>query len=927
MRVICLVFWTIETFRPFEMTSPSHIITLIVAAASCPALLYGLEQHTNEPPALVPYVVTGSHLPVTTEQAPVPLTVIDSDALNLWGDASPIQALRKQPFSFGAANTENDSNGGTGSAGANIHGLGNLSTLTLINGRRAGGNSAYGYQHGGFADLNLIPSAAIREIQVATDGTSVAYGSDAVAGTVNVLLHDTFTGNRVDSSYSDTTDGDASEKTFSFLTGQDLSDKTHLVLMGSWYQRNSINARDRQISRDADRRNQGGQNQGSPTYPGRIDVDGIEYVLKDGITAPNSLSDYRAWDEENDLYNFSEAAVAIPEVERKSLMANLSHDLSPSLQLWSELLYTESDFDNGLAPAPWFGGTFPFAGLNFPVHSEILDAAKDSDYRPGDIAPDDLDQVNYRSFEIGNLTVDQEKSALRGLLGLRGQLGEWQWETAALYIETDFDAKFSGIADETAVVDLINSGAFNPFATAYASGPGYDNAAALATAARKPTNHYNEAFWSYDIKASAPIYELPSGSVHLATGLEYREETIDVDIDPLFESGANLGAGAQSSFAAKRSVASLFAETLIPIFSSGHQKLDLSLSARYEDYLDKPTSGSSDSSNGYDTFVYKAAIFYEPNEAIRFQVAYGTSFRAPTLTESYGGDTFSAPIYNDPLGFTPSSSRIDTSVSGNPDLDPEESTNLNVGFVFEPNKSRGWRLSVDYYKIETEDVIVNGAQYFVDQAAQGNDIGDAFVLRDPGTQALTGVFANWFNAAESSTDGINYKLSYKEPTSNGYWQASLGVNQVLTYELKATEDSPNESYLGKLIDPNAAGDSIVGRGSIPRYKGYAELTWLREGLILGGKLNYIHSLDDNKAFTSDGKSREVDSWTSLDLVASYSWKPSAGVWFSGTTLTCGIDNVTDEAPPFAAGAFADGYDTSLYSLAGRRYRIALSRDF
>ena len=71
----------------------------------------------------------------------------------------------------------------------------------------------------------------------------------------------------------------------------------------------------------------------------------------------------------------------------------------------------------------------------------------------------------------------------------------------------------------------------------------------------------------------------------------------------------------------------------------------------------------------------------------------------------------------------------------------------------------------------------------------------------------------------------------------------------------------------------------------------------------------------------------MDSWTSLDLVASYSWKPSAGVWFSGTTLTCGIDNVTDEAPPFAAGAFADGYDTSLYSLAGRRYRIALSRDF
>jgi len=182
-------------------------------------------------------------------------------------------------------------------------------------------------------------------------------------------------------------------------------------------------------------------------------------------------------------------------------------------------------------------------------------------------------------------------------------------------------------------------------------------------------------------------------------------------------------------------------------------------------------------------------------------------------------------------------------------------------------------------------------------------------------------------AAESSTDGINYKLTYMKPMANGHWQASLGVNQVLTYELKATEDSPNESYLGELVDPRAAGGNIIGRGSIPRYKGYAELIWLRQGLMLGGKLNYIHSLDDNPVFTDDGKSRKIDSWASLDLVASYRWKPSAGAWLSGTTLTCGIDNVTDEAPPFAAGAFADGYDSSLYSLEGRRYRIALSREF
>jgi outer membrane receptor protein involved in Fe transport len=119
----------------------------------------------------------------------------------------------------------------------------------------------------------------------------------------------------------------------------------------------------------------------------------------------------------------------------------------------------------------------------------------------------------------------------------------------------------------------------------------------------------------------------------------------------------------------------------------------------------------------------------------------------------------------------------------------------------------------------------------------------------------------------------------------------------------------------------------IGRGSIPEYKGYLELIWFREGLTLGVTLNYIHSLDDNPAFTTDGEPRKVDSWTTLDLVASYQWSTSQNTWLSNTTLTVGVDNATDEPPPFAAGAFADGYDTSLYSLEGRRFRISLSREF
>ena len=893
---------------------------------------------------LAPYVVTGSHLP-TAPLIPVPLTEIDAAELERRGDQTAMEAIRRAPLAYGATNTENESNSGTGSAGANIHGLGNLSTLTLINGRRAGGNSAVGFQHGGFADLNLTPAAAIESVEIATGGSSVIYGSDATAGTVNLLLHDDFTGNRVSGGYANTTEGDAAEKTFSFLSGFDLDEGTHLVLLGSWYHRNSIEARDREISENADRRDQGGQNQSSTTFPGRLMLDFTDYVLKDGLDAPDTMSsdpsdNYRPRDPNVDFYNFSQAAVAIPEVERKSFMAHLTHDLNDRIQIWSEFLYTDSTFYNGLAPAPW--QTISVPGFDF--NPELMRAVRRSPHLPGGVDPDSINVLTYRSFELGKLENRQEKEALRGLVGFRGELDEWDWETALLHIQTRLEEHWSGVADERRLNEHIIDGLFNPFAREFTSGviPGtttpYSNADALQDAAASPVNRYDETFWSYDLSLNGPLLDLPAGEVPAAIGFEYRHEAVDVAIDPLFETGYNLGAAERASFAADRDALGWFAEALVPLVASDSQTLDLGLALRYEKYQDESENGKK--SNRYDALVYRTTLHYRPHEAVKLRASLGTSFRAPTHSESYGGDNFANPIYNDPLGHTAPSSRINTFLSSNSDLDPETSTNINIGFVFEPEKGEGWQLSVDYYRVESEDVIINGAQHFVNENASGQGAGFGTpgnfdpnapfadqITRNGATGALASVNAKWFNAAESQIDGIDYKLSYKEPTHNGFWRATVGLNQVLSYKLRASEDSPDESFLGKLVDPRAAGGNIIGRGSIPEYKGYLELIWIHKGLTLGGTVNYIHSLDDNPAFTLDGEPRKVDSWTTLDLVASYRWSSSEDVWLGNTTLTVGIDNVTDEAPPFAAGAFADGHDSSLYNLEGRRFRISVSREF
>ncbi|MFT4901252.1 MAG: iron complex outermembrane receptor protein [Lentimonas sp.] len=839
--------------------------------------------------------------------------------------------MRDLPFSFGNSNTENESNGGSGSAGVNLFGLGKLSTLTLINGRRAGGNSAYSLEHGGFADLNLIPSSAIREIQIAPGGTSVAYGSDAIAGTVNVLLHDSFVGNRIDGSYSNTTDGDASEQSLSFITGQSIGSKTQLTLTGEWYQRNAIYARDRTVSANADRRSQGGQNQGSPTFPGRINVAGSEYILQDGISSPSSLiGDYRPLDSAKDLYNFSSQAPAIPDIERKHVSAQINYALTDQLTLWTELMRSQNTFENGLAPAPWSGGyDFTFEGTTYNGHQSLLQAAQNSPHLPAGIAPANLGQINYRNFALGTLDIQQTKDAWRNLIGLRGDYEDWSWETAALWIQSQLDIEYSGIADEQLLEPLIQSGAFNPFASAFASGTiasgpltgqSYDNAAALQQAARNGKTRFKESMWSYDAKASGPIYELQTGEILLASGIELRKERIQVASNSFLASGDNLGGASIQSYDAERAVGAFFIESLIPVWrTASGQELDLSLGLRSELYQDK--SGSQ--KNHYNSIVYQTALAYSPKENLEFSLNQATSFRAPTLNESYGAPQIVHFIYDDPSGGTPESTRIPTEIRGNPKLDPETSQSFNFNINYKPEAIQGLSLSLNYYYIEIKDAIANNAQSIVNRNATDPSVAGVF---RPGPQIFF-IRSQWYNTAETVTEGLQYKVRYDQPTTAGDWTFQLGITQVLKYESQAQSGDDTISFLGQFSDPRTSSESIAGPGSIPKYKGFAQASWNLDRLTLGATLNYIHSLEDNPSFTANNQPRKISDWTSLDLMLQYQWPENDSVWLSHTTLTLGVENVIDTQPPFAAGSYADGYDSSLYSLAGRRISLSIGREF
>lgn len=758
-----------------------------------------------------------------------------------------------------------------------------------------------GFEHGGFADLNLIPIAAIREIEVAVDGTSVTYGSDAVAGTVNLLLYEDYVGERVDATYSNTTDGDAAEKRLSFLTGQQLSERSHLVLVGSWYERNAIFARDRDLSENADFSAQGGKDQRSDTFPGRIRLAGQPLVL-DGVAFPTSRDDYSPYSRNSDGFNYNDYAPAIPALEQASVMAHATHQITGQIELRAELLYTETEFENALAPAPWSTDFFP----------GILKAVKSSPHRPDDLPASDIDSLSYRNLELGKLENPSEKRAHRILFGLRGELDRWRWESAAMQIESSLDRKYSGIADQAALIGQINRGLFNPYARAFSSGTNdgvfFDNAAALQNAATTARESFDEEYRSIDFMIEGPVFELPSGELEALLGAQYSEEAIDVRIDPAFLFPGIPGAwSAYSPYEAERTVFSFFAESMVPLLDK-HQtearELNLQLAARYDDYSDE----SGPFKNSYHQFVYKAGLEFIPLPSVTITGSFSTAFRAPTLNESFNTN-FASLVYNTGTGANPKLQRFATELGANPDLDPEKSDVLNLGIRYEPEFARGLSTGVHYYRIKTQSAVNHNGQELVDAGASG------FIR------------ATRFNTAEVLTDGLEYEIAYRLESDYGRWEASLGLNQVLSYEIRPGEDAAKIDFLGRLVHPLVPGESVQGPGSIPEFKGYARLVWSRGGLTLGGTVDYIHSLDDNPIMTIDGGPREIDPWTTLDLVAEYSWPAHGHRWLSGTTLTLGIENATDEAPPFAAGAFADGYDSSLYSLEGRRISLSASKTF
>ncbi|TGD72963.1 TonB-dependent receptor [Mangrovimicrobium sediminis] len=845
--------------------------------------------------------VTGSRIRRATYTGGAPVDVLAGPEIELSGAQSLGELLKFVPAVSGNATSTAISNGGDGTATVTLRGLPANNTLVLINGRRVASDGLAGDA----VDLNSIPPAAVERIEILKDSASAIYGSDAIAGVVNVIMKRDFHGFLAETYYGETERGDLQTTTQTLQYGTGLPEGS-LFLSASLYQQDPIFSRDRDVSRNADTRAEGGADQRSSATPD------ARISLPDGRTVIATADGYRPATDE-DLFNYQAFTTAVVPFERTSLYGSASYDFAQWLTGEIELSYTETDAEAVLAPTPVFTA----------FEQDPLLVAADNIYNDFEV---DLADVRRRLVEFPERRQRNESEVARMAAALQGLWADWSWdfgynwsrseatEASSAIVNADHLRRAIGPAagcqgpplDDCVPVNLLGpAGTLEPAQADYIMATGQ-------------VSGYSELY-SAGFSMSRAVDGLPAGRADVAFGFEHRRESTRKRPGPLLASTSTIGATNFDATRGKRTVAEFFLESVVPLWKSadGLAKLDLEAALRYSDYSDFGTTTNP-----------KVALRYSPGPALLLRANYAGGFRAPSLNELYEGVTENQAFLLDPCtqpanvgvlpGCTalgdPSRNQFLTLEGGNPQLQPETSESYSVGLVLTPARLQGLALSADFFRIEQQDVVSSSAQYIVDQNARFGSFEDRVERDAMGNLVL--VRASNLNIGERRVSGADFGLDWRF-AENRFGQFTLNGSTSWIAEYLAQQDAsaPREDLAGSFRD-----EASEGLGGIPEWKAQLGLRWNRERWRGSYQVHYVDSMRER--VPDSDRWRNIKAWMVHDVQLNYTFDV-----LDGLRLSLGVDNLFDEAAPLATSAFNDNIDGRTHELKGRFWYTRLSQRF
>lgn len=909
-------------------------------------------------------IVTGSRIRRDPLNQDSPVVVLDQSSIAQTGLSAIADVLQRLPSAAGGLNTKVNNSGnigsppdgggvGAGSAEIDLRYLGAKRTLVLVDGLRYV-NGASGSGIPATVDLNSIPNSSIERIEVLQSGQSPLYGSDALAGVVNIITKSSQEGLQASAQFGTFRQGDGHTQDYNASYGIKLP-TTNIVFGGSYVKQEEVSTRDRALSQYPNPGQtscvdpRGGCSSAIPN--GRYDVLGRSLTLTAPVIGRNSVYDptLATGDFKNytqaDTFNFSPFNYFLTPSERYGGFISIKQELSSNVNLRVKAVYNRRNSQNQAAFLPLFFGPDNASGtlvdtisvdVTNPYNPFGVTLSPGGDGNP----PQNYSTIRRRVVEAGQRTYSQQVDTLSLTAGLDGSFligsHKWYWDASAVLGHNDAKQLFTGNINAANLKQALGPLAactapcvpLNIFGGAGSITPEMINFIGFDERDRS-TQTLND----YTVNLTGDLFDLPAGAVGLAVGYEHRLQRGTFDPDPIIVAGLGTDIPAQPA-RGEYNADEVYAEIRVPLLKEVpfFYSLEVDGAVRHADY----------STSGGNT-TYTGSGLWKPVRDLLLRGSYAQGFRAPSIGELFGaasrGD---APIDDPCTNVTgspyqasatvranctangvpadgsyaePNGGQLGVITGGNSALRPETSRTLLFGGVYSPGWARDsgfaslLSIEANYYDVKVNNAIqAIPADVTLSRCANTGDALSCAAIVRAGNGAIGSINGLLQNIGGIRTKGIDLTLSYRTPaTSFGGFGLSLNGN----YLMKYTETVPAEagftttSYRG------------TTRGfpdqSYPKFKGNAVIDWQIGdfGATFTGR--YIDHVVEG-----DGNRLKDTFYGDVQLT----FAPTR--FDRRMALTVGVNNVFNQDPPACNTCTGPNYDPTTYDVPGQFGYVRLS---
>ena len=900
-----------------------------------------MAQDTTEEAELEEVIVTGSLIKRADGfESSSPVVVATAADISATGISKIEDYLNSLP-QLDAGQNSYISNGASGTASLDLRGMGSSRTLTLINGRRMGGGSAYSSS----ADTNQIPTAMIERVEVLTGGASTVYGADAVAGVVNFVMRKDFEGVELkmgtsgfqhDNSNSYVaglmdargfdypkggggTDGRAD--TVDLVMGSSFADgKGHATTYVTWRKGSELRQGARDYSSCA--LNSTGTScggSGNAIVPnfyisqldanGNLDWGSYEYWTLDSGSnfIPSS----------GNIYNYAPINHFMRPDEKWSVGTMMDLQINDSVELYAEVMATDYNTKAQIAES----GTFFAEEYHLPYESALLNDSQRQALTDtwGLGAGDEFAvYIGKRNVEGGPRASVMTNASFRVVLGARGEAAGWDYDVN--YQKNSVDSSVTYINDFFAprIGEALVDNTYSVFTY---NGVTSEQANMLTGVAMLRADLSTEIFFAQASRDTGISLPTTDSNIQVAMGVERRDMSYDRDSDTVFEEGMLLGqGGATKSIAGSYSVTDVFFEAAIPVL----ENLDAEIGFRASDYS---TSGNHN--------TYKFGFTYAPSDMVTIRTGYNRTIRSPNITTMFAPQNQGLWAGSDPCaGETPDytaaqcaltgvtagqygsivaspASQYNALYGGNTEVNPEVADTISFGIVANPIEDL--TVSIDWWSVQLEDAIgsVSAATSLKECAENNNAALCALINRGNAGTLWLGtsgyISSTTTNLGEVNFAGVDLIATYGMEVGGGDLALRLNGSRSLERETLVLPgvETTRVDCNGIANDAQCTYPNMDWRHSL-------SATYSKDDWTVGAAWRYFGSVDyqgSNDVLASEGA---LDAVSYVDLNGSYTL--SENITFSG-----GARNLLDKEPPMVGGGLnptnANSYGN--YDVLGR----------